>query len=85
MQHRLYYSQFCYFCQKVLMSLRGRQHDIELVSVSDRARRDELIAGGGKGQVPCLLIKDRDGSESWLYESDDILDYIAEHQLVEPS
>ena len=37
--------------------------------------RDELIAIGGKGQVPCLVI---DGQP--LYESDDIIQYL--HGLV---
>ena len=85
MQYSLYYSNFCYFCQKVLMSLRGRQHNIELVSVGDAGRRQELINGGGKGQVPCLRIEEPDGSVSWLYESDDILDYIAAQNLISTS
>ena len=81
MKYSLYYSQLCYFCQKVLMSLRGRQHDIRLVSVNEQGRRQELISGGGKGQVPCLRIEEEDGTVSWMYESDDILSYIARHQL----
>jgi glutathione S-transferase len=82
MSYRLYYSQFCFFCQKVLMPLRGRQHDIELVSVSDMERRRELIAGGGKGQVPCLRIEQPDGSSQWLYESDDILNYLKQQGVL---
>jgi glutathione S-transferase len=38
--------------------------------------RAELIAGGGKGQVPCLRIEKNDGSIEWMYESGDINHYI---------
>jgi len=39
---------------------------------NDEAHRAALIAGGGKPQVPCLLITDDAGQQTWLYESDDI-------------
>lgn len=80
--YRLYYSTYCFFCQKVLMALRGREHPIELVSTSEREHRNELIRGGGKGQVPCLRIENCDGEVSWMYESDDILTYIRQGKLV---
>lgn len=82
MSYRLYYSQYCYFCQKVLMALKGHQHDIELASTSDRQRQQELLSGGGKGQVPCLRIEDEQGTVRWMYESDDILTYIRQNQLL---
>jgi len=82
MSHQLYYSSFCFFCQKVLMSLKGRQHSIDLVNVNESGRRQELITGGGKSQVPCLRIEQQDGAVQWMYESDDILDYLAANDLV---
>ncbi len=36
---------------------------------------NELIAGGGRAQVPCLRIETAQGSR-WLYESKDILAYL---------
>jgi glutathione S-transferase len=36
----------------------------------------ELIAGGGKDQVPCLRIENEDGEVRWLYESIDIVRYL---------
>lgn len=72
-QHALYYSNFCFFCQKVLAFLRGREHSIELRSTSDAEHNSALIAGGGKTQVPCLRIESGDGQVQWLYESDDII------------
>jgi glutathione S-transferase len=42
----------------------------------DPARRDELVAGGGKKQVPCLRIAEADGGVRWLYESREISRYL---------
>ena len=36
----------------------------------------DLIAGGGKSQVPCLRIEDENGGVSWMYESIDIIRYL---------
>jgi glutathione S-transferase len=80
--YRLYYSNYCFFCQKVLMALRGREHPIELANTAQGDHRAELIQGGGKGQVPCLRIEKHEGSIEWMYESDDILDYIRQAGLL---
>lgn len=82
MEYALYYSRYCYFCQKVLLALRGGQHSIELRNTSDSDVRQELLRGGGKGQVPCLRITDPQGVQEWLYESDDIIAYIKQHELL---
>jgi len=37
--------------------------------------RRELEEEGGKVQVPCLRI-DRDDETEWMYESDDIVQYL---------
>ncbi len=74
----LYYSKYCYFCQKVLMKLSGRNDlEIELRSTSDRQHASDLIQGGGKTQVPCLRIDDGRGNVQWMYESDDIIQYLS--------
>lgn len=72
----LYYSKYCFFCQKVMMFLRGKDHDIKLKSTSDRDNAQALMQGGGKTQVPCLRIEDADGQVQWMYESDDIIQYL---------
>jgi glutathione S-transferase len=36
----------------------------------------DLIAGGGKGQVPCLRIESENGNVKWMYESIDIIRYL---------
>ena len=73
----LYYSKYCYFCQKVLMFLRGKNSDLELRSTSEQANAHALMQGGGKTQVPCLRIEQADGSVKWMYESDDIIRYLS--------
>ena len=85
--HALYYSQLCYFCQKVFKHLHGRQTSIEARDVHDAKHSRDLMKGGGKGQVPCLRIE-RETSQGktqvqWLYESDDIIAYIEKNKLVE--
>lgn len=77
MKLALYYSKYCFFCQKVMMFLRGRDVDLELRSTSDRENAQALIAGGGKSQVPCLRIESPDGEVEWMYESDDIIRYLS--------
>ena len=60
------------------MSLRDRSDlDLELRNTSDRQNHAELIKGGGKTQVPCLRIDDGIGNVQWMYESDDIIQYLS--------
>lgn len=42
----------------------------------DPEHRKALREGGGKVQVPCLLIADPDGPDQWLYESRDIIAWL---------
>lgn len=63
------------------MYLRGKEHQIELLSTTEAVNHKALVQGGGKGQVPCLRIEDESGSVSWMYESGDILRYINQHNL----
>ena len=69
----LYHFPTCPFCLKIRRTLRRLSLNIELRDAQhDDAHRAALIAGGGKPQVPCLLITDADGKQTWLYESDAI-------------
>jgi glutathione S-transferase len=44
--------------------------------LSQPANNAELIAGGGKSQVPCLRIEDDEGGVRWMYESIEIVQYL---------
>jgi glutathione S-transferase len=57
--------------------MRRLSLDIELRDARhDEAHRAALVAGGGKPQVPCLLITGDDDTQTWLYESDAINAYL---------
>ena len=45
-------------------------------TLRDASARAELLAGGGRGTVPCLRITEADGSVRWMYESTDIIRYL---------
>jgi glutathione S-transferase len=78
-EHALYHSQWCGFCTRVRQAAQGLGLGFEWRDVDMEAgRRAELIAGGGKGQVPCLRIETDDGNVRWLYESADIIAYLRE-------
>ena len=69
--HILYYRPTCPYCVKVLSFMNGAGIELELRNIQDPAIARELVAIGGKQQVPCLVI---DGKA--LYESDDIIAYL---------
>lgn len=76
-QLALYHFPTCPFCLKTRRTMRRLSLDIELRDArSDQTHRTALVAGGGKPQVPCLLINDADGRQTWLYESDAINAYL---------
>ena len=75
--YALYYNKYCFFCQKVLRFLKGKDLQLELRSTSNREHHTELVNGGGKGQVPCLRIESEDGQVQWMYESGDIIKYLS--------
>ena len=75
----LYHSPLCSYCLSVRRTIKRLNLQIELRNTARDARwREELLAGGGKTQVPCLMIRRADYTE-WLYESDDIVCYLKVH------
>ena len=73
----LYHFPTCPFCLKTRRTMRRLSLDIELRDArNDAAHRAALVEGGGKPQVPCLLIADAQGAQTWLYESDAINAYL---------
>ncbi|MGA9164015.1 MAG: glutaredoxin [Thiobacillus sp.] len=74
----LYHYPTCPFCLKTRREIRRLSLNIELRDAQhDPVHRAALIAGGGKPQVPCLLISDAQGKPTWLYESSEINAYLA--------
>lgn len=76
-QLTLFQFNTCPFCIKVKKEVHRLALPITLANVQrDQEARQTLIAGGGKGQVPCLRITGDDGQVQWLYESGDINAYL---------
>lgn len=70
----LFYKPSCYFCQKVLSFATDNHLSLELRDiVADTAHATNLIAQGGKRQVPYLIDEEKGIS---MYESDDIIAYL---------
>lgn len=73
----LYQFEACPFCVKVRRAIKRMNLKIELREVTKvPAYEEELVKNGGQRQVPCLRIANKDGSVRWLYESNDIIDYL---------
>ncbi|MFW6094721.1 MAG: glutaredoxin family protein [Pseudomonadota bacterium] len=73
----LYQYPGCPFCRRVRAFLEHAGMAVEMRdTMRDPEARRELVEGGGRPTVPCLRIE-RDGEVRWLYESLDIIDYLA--------
>lgn len=77
-QYVLYQYAGCPFCHRVRafldragieMPMRDTMRDINAFR--------ELLAGGGRATVPCLRITGANGQTTWLYESNDIIEYLS--------
>ena len=72
----LYYRPQCPYCQKVINAFNDELEQINPVNINhDRPQQIKLLQGGGKLQVPALLIEEK-GNEVWLYESDAIINWL---------
>lgn len=73
----LFYKPTCPFCQRVLKEaeIAGVRFNLKDISTSEEIA-EELIAKGGKRQVPYLVDEERGEA---MYESGEIIEYIKEH------
>lgn len=82
---KLYQYAACPFCVKVRRAARSLGLTIEARDARrEGPYRDELLAHGGKSQVPCLRITE-DGRDTWMYESKAIVAYLHERFGVSPA
>jgi len=73
----LYQFLMCPFCVSVRRAIKRLSLNIETRdALRDPASRAQLLANGGKVQVPCLKITDDEGIVTWLYESGEIIRYL---------
>ena len=77
-QYSLYHFNACPFCVKVRRAMRRLNLKIELRDAKTQGPcRLELQQKGGKIKVPCLRIDHPDGETEWMYESGDIVAFLA--------
>ena len=77
-QYVLYQYDTCPFCARVRHFLETRGIELPMKdTMLDPAAFRELLMGGGRATVPCLRIEDDADEVHWLYESADIIDYLA--------
>lgn len=75
--HQLYYQESCVYCLAVRAALWWLGLKIPFKDIMFHPDNNaELIAGGGKSQVPCLRIKSERGEVRWMYETIDIIRYL---------
>jgi glutaredoxin len=73
----LYQYKACPFCLKVRLAMKRHSLKVETRDAKrSESARSELLTGGGLLKVPCLKIEDANGSDTWMYESSDIIDYL---------
>lgn len=73
----LYQFRTCPFCIKVRRAMKRLSLNIEIRDAQRNIdNREALFLGGGTIKVPCLRITEANGEVRWLYESDDIIDYL---------
>ncbi len=73
----LYQFKTCPFCIKVKRNNKRLSLNIETRDAQHNLiHREELLKGGGQIKVPCLKIVDDNGNDSWMYESDEIVEYL---------
>ena len=81
----LYHFRACPYCRKVRRDIRLLGLHIEERDIKEEPRHQaELVAGGGKKQVPCLRIGEPDGTARWMYESRAISWYLRSRVAASP-
>jgi len=76
-QLALYQFKTCPFCMKVRREIKRLSLNIELRDAQhDTQHRSELQQGGGKVKVPCLRVERENADETWIYESNNVIQYL---------
>ena len=73
----LYHYETCMFFARVKSTIRQLKLTLQTRDIHlNKDHMQDLITNGGKPTVPCLRIEQQDGRATWLYESNDIKDYL---------
>ena len=73
----LYQFSTCPFCIKTRRAIKRLSLNIETYDTQHNSiNREQLLNGGGQIKVPCLKITDDQGNDTWMYESNTIIQYL---------
>jgi glutathione S-transferase len=77
--YQLFKTDSCGFCFRVRNFLQHNNIEILLRDINqEQEALRELLSGGGRSMVPCLRIESEEGEVKWMYESMDIMGYLAD-------
>ena len=77
MKFTLYHMGHCPYCKRTIKVIKDYKLTVTYKDLDVHEKfRKELITGGGKQQVPCLLMTEKSKSDQLLYESQDIINFI---------
>ena len=80
----LYQYRACPFCVKVRRKIRKYSLSIELKDAKNNiTHKNDLKKFGGKLKVPCLKIDNHKDNVIWLYESNEIINYLIKNLKLE--
>ena len=75
--YKLYQYNACPFCVKVRRFLKKESINIELINAKNDLFKKKLIQNGGILKVPCLRVESQKKQVKWIYESNEIIDFIS--------
>lgn len=76
----LYKMDNCPYCSKTIKAIKGLHINVDYKDINESDKHNQtLINEGGKRQVPCLKITVENKQPVWLYESDDIINFLEQH------
>ena len=76
--YKLYQYNACPFCVKVRRFLRKKSINIEFIDAKDEFNKKDLIQNGGILKVPCLRVESKKNQVKWIYESNEIINFISQ-------
>ena len=75
--YKLYQYYACPFCVKVRRFFKREGISIELIDAKNDVFKKNLIKNGGMLKVPCLRVGSKKNQVEWIYESNEIIDFIS--------
>jgi glutaredoxin len=73
----IYQFNACPFCVKVRRFFKKKSLKIELIDAKKEHHKHDLIQNGGRQKVPCLRVQLENKTIRWIYESNDIIDFLS--------